>query len=57
MKNLIGVLVLLIAFQANAQDFNKVKTSVLINQFDAAKADYEKIVAKKPTAATTAEGY
>jgi len=57
MKNLIGVLVLLIAFQANAQDFNKVKTSVLINQYDAAKADYDKIIAKKPTAATTAEGY
>ena len=57
MKNLIGVLVLLIAFQANAQDFNKVKTSVLINQYDAAKADYDKIIAKKPTAATTAEGH
>jgi hypothetical protein len=57
MKNLIGVLVMLIAFQANAQDFNKVKTSVLINQYDAAKADYEKVIAKKPTAATTAEGY
>ena len=57
MKNLIGVLVLLIAFQANAQDFNKVKTSVLINQYDAAKADYEKIIAKKQAAATTAEGY
>jgi hypothetical protein len=35
MKNLIGVLVLLMALQANAQDFNKVKTSVLINQYDA----------------------
>ncbi|MFZ9302305.1 MAG: hypothetical protein ACO239_02980, partial [Sediminibacterium sp.] len=57
MKNLIGVLVLLIAFQANAQDFNKVKTSVLINQYDAAKADYEKVIAKKPAAATTAEGH
>ena len=57
MKNLIGVLVLLIAFQANAQDFNKVKTSVLINQYDAAKAEYEKIIAKKPAAATTVEGY
>ncbi len=57
MKNLIGVLVLLIAFQANAQDFNKVKTSVLINQYEAAKADYDKIIAKKPAAATTAEGY
>lgn len=57
MKNLIGVLALLIAFQANAQDFNKVKTNVLINQYDAAKADYDKVVAKKPTAATTAEGY
>ncbi len=57
MKNLIGVLVLLIAFQANAQDFNKVKTSVLINQYDAAKADYDKVIAKKPTAATTAEGH
>jgi hypothetical protein len=57
MKNLFGVLVLLIAFQANAQDFNKVKTSVLINQYDAAKADYDKVIAKKPTAATTAEGH
>ncbi len=57
MKNLIGVLVLLIAFHVNAQDFNKVKTSVLINQFDAAKADFEKLIAKKPSAATTAEGY
>jgi len=57
MKNLIGVLVLLIAFQANAQDFNKVKTNVLINQYEAAKAEYEKVVTKKPAAATTAEAY
>ena len=57
MKNLIGVLALLIAFQANAQDFNKVKTNVLINQYESAKADYDKIIAKKPAAATTTEGY
>lgn len=57
MKNLIGFLALLIAFQANAQDFNKVKTNVLINQFDAAKAEYDKLITKKPAAATTADGY
>lgn len=57
MKNLIGVLALFMAFHVSAQDFNKVKTSILINQFDAAKADYEKIILKKPAAASTAEGY
>jgi len=57
MKNLIGVLALILAVQANAQDFKKVQTSVVINRYDDAKADYEKIIAKKPAAATTAEGY
>ncbi len=58
MKQIIGVLaIIMVAFVANAQDFKKVQTSVLINQYDAAKADYDKIVAKKPTAATSAEGY
>lgn len=57
MKNLIGVLALILATQANAQDFKKVQTSVVINRYEDAKADYEKIVAKKPSAGTTAEGY
>jgi len=57
MKNLIGILLLIIAFQANAQDFNKVKTSLMINQYESAKAEYDKIITKKPNLATTAEGH
>ena len=57
MKNLIGILLLIIAFQVNAQDFNKVKTSLMINQYESAKTEYDKIVTKKPNLATTAEGY
>ncbi len=58
MKKFIGVLtVIMVAQITNAQDFKKVQTSVLINQFESAKSDYDKIIAKKPTAATTPEGY
>lgn len=57
MKNLIGFLLLIIAFQANAQDFNKVKNSLIINQYESAKTEYDKLIAKKPNLATTAEGY
>ena len=58
MKKFIGVLaVIMVAQIAIAQDFKKVQTSVLINQFESAKSDFDKIIAKKPTAATTAEGY
>ncbi len=57
MKNLIGILLLIIAFKVNAQDFNKVKTSLIINQYESAKTEYDKIITKKPNLATTAEGY
>lgn len=55
---MLTVLALMLGFQmANAQDFKKVQTNMLIGQYDAAKAEYDKVVAKKPAAATTAEGY
>ncbi len=58
MKRILVVLALMLGFQmVNAQDFKKVQTSMLIGQYDAAKAEYDKVVAKKPAAATTAEGY
>ena len=58
MKGILTVLALMLGFQiANAQDFKKVQTNMLIGQYDAAKAEYDKVVAKKPAAATTAEGY
>ncbi len=58
MKRIIAVLVLMVAFQvANAQDFKKVQTNILIGQYEAAKGEYDKLVSKKPAAATTAEGY
>lgn len=57
MKKILGVLaIIMVAFVANAQDFKKVQTSVLINQYDAAKVEYDKIIAKKPAAANSAEG-
>jgi hypothetical protein len=58
MKRILAVLVLLVAFQVTkAQDFKKVQTSMIIGQYDAAKSEYDKVVAKKPAAAETAEGY
>ena len=48
----------MLGFQmANAQDFKKVQTNMLIGQYEAAKSEFDKVIAKKPTAATTAEGY
>lgn len=53
-----GVLaIILVATAANAQDFKKVQTSVLISQYESAKSEYDKVVAKKPAAANTPEGY
>jgi hypothetical protein len=58
MKRILAVLVLMVAAQVTkAQDFKKVQTNIIIGQYDAAKSEYEKVVAKKPSAATTAEGY
>jgi hypothetical protein len=58
MKRILTVLALMLGFQmVNAQDFKKVQTNMLIGQYDAAKAEYDKVVAKKPTAGASAEGY
>lgn len=58
MKKFIGVFaVMMFVITSFAQDFKKVQTNILINQFDAAKSEFDKVVAKKPTLATTAEGH
>jgi len=58
MKKWIGAMFLMTLMQtAFAQDFKKVETSLLLNNFEAAKTEYEKVVAKKPSLETTAEGY
>ena len=58
MKKWIGAMFLMTLMQtAIAQDFKKVETGLLINNFEIAKAEYEKVVAKKPSLESTAEGY
>ncbi len=58
MKKWIGTMFLATLMQtAFAQDFKKVQTSLLLNNFEAAKTEFEKAVAKKPSIETTAEGY
>ena len=58
MKKFIGVLaIMMFVVTSFAQDFKKVQTSIVIAQFDAAKTEYDKLIAKKPNLATTAEGY
>lgn len=58
MKKIIGLLAILFTFQnLQAQDFEKVKNNVLIFKFESAKADFDKIVTKKPALKTSAEGY
>jgi hypothetical protein len=58
MKKWIGAMFLMTVMQtAFAQDFKKVETSLLLNNFEAAKTEYEKAVAKKASIGTTAEGY
>ena len=50
MKKLLGVLTIFFAMQTvQAQDFEKVKTLLLLGKTDEAKTDYDKILAKKPT--------
>ena len=58
MKKWIGAMFLMTVMQtAFAQDFKKVETSLLLNNFESAKTEYEKAVAKKASLETTAEGY
>jgi hypothetical protein len=58
MKKWIGAMFLMTLMQtAVAQDFKKVETSLLLNNFELAKTEFEKAVAKKPSIETTAEGY
>jgi len=58
MKKIIGAFVILLSFQSiQAQDFEKVKTSILITKFENAKSEFEKILTKKPTLKETAEAY
>lgn len=42
---------------AQKDPFEKVQTSFIIGQFDASKAEYDKVVAKNPALATTQNGY
>lgn len=56
MKKMIGFLAILISLQSvQAQEFEKVKNSILVSKFENAKLEYEKILTKKPTLKTTAE--
>ncbi len=58
MKKWIGTMFLATLMQtAFAQDFKKVETSLLLSNYEAAKTEYEKTVAKKASIETTAEGY
>ena len=58
MKKLISVLTILLAMHTvQAQDFDKVKTNLLLGKTDDAKADYDKVLAKKVNLAGTAAAY
>jgi len=50
-----SLMLLLILNVSTAQKFDKVKNDVLINQFEAAKADLDKIIQKTPALANTPE--
>ena len=53
-----GVLSIFFAMQTlQAQDFDKVKTSLLLGKTDDAKADYDKVLAKKTNLVGTAAAY
>jgi hypothetical protein len=57
MKKFIGVLaVMMFVTSSFAQDFKKVQANVLLSQFDNAKAEYDKVIAKKQAMANSAEG-
>ncbi len=58
MKKWIGAMFFMTLMQTTlAQDFKKVETSLLLNNFEVAKTEYEKAVVKKTSLETTAEGY
>ena len=58
MKKLISVLTILLAMHTvQAQDFDKVKTNLLLGKTDDAKADYDKVLAKKANLVGTAAAY
>ena len=53
-----GVLTIFLAMHTvQAQDFDKVKTNLLLGKTDDAKADYDKVLAKKVNLAGTAAAY
>ena len=57
MKKWIGAMFMMTLMQtAFAQDFKKVETGLLLNNFEVAKTEYEKAIAKKASLETTAEG-
>lgn len=57
MKKFIGALVLVItSLFVNAQEFKKMQTNLLLSKYEAAKDEYEKVVAKNASLATSAEG-
>lgn len=58
MKKLMSILTILLAMQTlQAQDFDKVKTNLLLSKTDDAKADYDKVLAKKANLVGTAAAY
>ena len=57
MKKFMGVLaVMMFVTTSFAQDFKKVQANILLSQFDNAKAEFDKVIAKKPSMAATPEG-
>ena len=58
MKKLMSVLTILLAVHTvQAQDFDKVKTNLLLGKTDDAKADYDKVLTKKANLVGTAAAY
>ena len=56
MQKLITILTLLLIFNASqAQKFDKVKNALLINQYEVAKSDLDKILQKNPTLVNSPE--
>ena len=58
MKKLMSVLTILLAmYTVQAQDFDRVKTNLLLGKTDDAKADYDKVLTKKANLVGTAAAY
>lgn len=57
MKKIIAFLCFFITLNSSfAQDFKKVQTNILLNKFEGAKEEYEKVIVKKSSLANTKEG-